>query len=63
MIYSTSEKGREVVRRYREIRESCLIDALGALGTVNNDQIGEAAGLLRALSGLYDQASRAATSL
>lgn len=63
VIYRTSEKGREVVAKYREIRESCLISAFGALGTVDNAQIGEAAGLLRALSGLYDQASRSATSL
>ena len=63
VLYSASERGREVIRRYREVRESCLISALDALGTVDNAQIGEAAGLLRALSGLYDQASRAATSL
>ncbi|WP_207482546.1 winged helix DNA-binding protein [Arenibaculum pallidiluteum] len=63
VLYSTSEKGQETVRRYREVRESCLIRAMDALGTVDNRQIGEAAGLLRALSGLYDQASRAASSL
>lgn len=63
VTYRTSHKGKEAVARYRQIREDCLIGALQALGTVENRQIGEAAGVLRALSGLYDQAARAATLL
>lgn len=63
VTYRTSDKGKEAVARYRQIREDCLIGALQALGTVGNRQIGEAASVLRALSGLYDQAARAATSL
>lgn len=63
VTYRTSEAGKEAVGRYRAIREDCLIRSLEALGTVDHKQIGEAANLLRALSGIYDQAARAATSL
>jgi len=50
------------VQRYRDIREACLIDALKADDALNKD-IGELARLLRVLSGMYDQAARAAASL
>jgi predicted MarR family transcription regulator len=50
------------VTRYREIRESCLINALNADDGLNRD-IGELARLLRLLSGIYDQAARSAASL
>jgi predicted MarR family transcription regulator len=54
--------GRDYVTRYREIRESCLINALNADDDLNRD-IGELARLLRLLSGIYDQAARSAASL
>lgn len=63
VTYRTSTQGKDAVQRYRVIREDCLIRSLEVLGTVDHKQIGEAASLLRALSGLYDQAARAATSL
>ncbi|MFQ5774224.1 MAG: winged helix DNA-binding protein [Kiloniellaceae bacterium] len=67
IFYRTSEAGREACRRYREVREDCLVAAFGAFAggetEARNAQIGEAAELLRALSGLYDQAARAAASL
>ena len=50
------------MQRYREIRESCLMDALKADDALNRD-IGELAPLLRVLSGMYDQAARSAASL
>lgn len=62
VTYSATEDGRGYVQRYREIRESCLIDALKADDALNKD-IGELARLLRVLSGIYDQAARAAASL
>jgi predicted MarR family transcription regulator len=62
VIYASTESGRAFVQRYREIRESCLIDALKADDGMNRD-IGELARLLRVLSGMYDQAARAAASL
>jgi predicted MarR family transcription regulator len=60
--YSVSAKGREACARYREIREDCLMASLGAVAG-DNAEIGQAAQLLRTLSGLYDQAARAAASL
>ncbi|MDJ0947670.1 MAG: winged helix DNA-binding protein [Alphaproteobacteria bacterium] len=61
-IFTTTSKGRQVCVRYREIREQCLVNSLSAIGSANTE-IGDLAGLLRALSGLYDQAARAAASL
>jgi len=62
VTYASTDEGRGFVQRYREIRESCLIDALQADDALNRD-IGELARLLRVLSGMYDQAARAAASL
>lgn len=62
VTYACTEAGLAYVTRYRELRESCLIDALHADDSLNRD-IGELARLLRVLSGLYDQAARAAASL
>lgn len=62
VTYASTDSGRGYVQRYREIRESCLIDAMKADDGLNRD-IGELARLLRVLSGMYDQAARAAASL
>lgn len=62
VTYAATEEGRRYVQRYREIRESCLINALKADEGLNRD-IGELARLLRVLSGVYDQAARSAASL
>ena len=62
VTYSATDSGRAYVTRYREIRETCLIDALNADDGLNRD-IGELARLLRVLSGMYDQAARSAASL
>ena len=61
-FYSTTTAGRAACDRYREVREDCLVDVLRTIG-VSNDEVGAAAAVLRALSGLYDQAARAAASL
>ncbi len=61
--YATSKSGAALCRKYREVRETCLIETMGALGGVDTAEITRAASVLRALSGLYDQASRSATSL
>jgi predicted MarR family transcription regulator len=55
-------EGQEYIHRYREIREACLVSSLRADGS-ENPELGELARFLRGLSGLYDQAARAATSL
>jgi len=60
VFYTTTERGRQYVERYREVRERCL---MASLADGLNDDIGHAAQLLRTLSGLYDQAARAAVSL
>ncbi len=62
VTYATTETGRQYVERYRELREACLINSLKADDALNQ-QIGELARLLRVLSGVYDQAARAAASL
>lgn len=62
VTYASTQAGRAYVQRYREIRESCLIDSMNADDGLNRD-IGELARLLRVLSGMYDQAARAAASL
>jgi predicted MarR family transcription regulator len=61
-LFSITPAGRDACARYREIREKCLIGSFNFLGQADNE-ISDLAALLRALSGLYDQAARAATSL
>ncbi|MGD8710436.1 MAG: winged helix DNA-binding protein, partial [Ectothiorhodospiraceae bacterium] len=61
--YATTEEGVRACDHYREIRESCLVDALAAVGGPNPEEMAAIATRLRALSGIYDQAARAATSL
>ena len=65
--YSTSAAGRAACERYRQVREDCLVAAIRVFAGQSegdlNRQVGELADLLRALSGIYDQAARAATSL
>ena len=63
VFYSTTDRGRELIRRYRAIREACLVDAFSALGEVDAGSLSEMARQLRALSGLYGQAARSATNL
>lgn len=62
VFFSATDAGRELCLRYREVRESCLISTLKESG-LTNEQIGEAAQLMRNASGLYDTAARAAASL
>jgi predicted MarR family transcription regulator len=72
IFYTATNAGQAACKRYREVREDCLVAAFGAFaggrggsrgGETMDSEIGEAAELLRALSGLYDQAARAAASL
>ncbi len=61
--YSITDAGRQVCERYGAIRETCLVEALEALGGARSEDLQRIATQLRALSGLYDQAARSATSL
>ena len=60
VLYSPTAQGEAFVQQYRSIREDCLVKSLD---TELNADIGELARLLRTMSGMYDQAARAATSL
>jgi predicted MarR family transcription regulator len=60
VFYSPTPEGEAFVAGYREVREQCLVTSLDS--ELNAD-IGELARLLRTMSGMYDQAARAATSL
>lgn len=62
MFYSTTKEGFDLCDRYRDIREQCLLESLNHTDK-SNDELSEIAAALRTLSGLYDQASRAASSL
>lgn len=61
-FYRTTEDGRAACTRYAEIREACLVESLASLG-IGREDMHRMAGMLRAMSGLYDQAARAAASL
>ena len=54
--------GAEACRRYREVREALLVDSVKRLNLEGADLSGIAA-LMRVLSGQYDQAARAASSM
>lgn len=61
VFYRTSEAGQALCLAYRKIREQCL---LGSLPTsYHGDDLRKIASALRGMSGQYDQASRAASSL
>lgn len=60
--YSSTDAGVALCEKYREMREQCLVDGLQMVGT-NSEELSEFAATLRTLSGIYDQASRAASSL
>ncbi len=62
VLYRTNDEGKAAIDRYREIRERCLVAALSRKQG-DGDTVHETARVLRWLSGLYDQAARAATSL
>ena len=62
MFYSTTGEGAALCESYREFREQCLVESLTRVGT-SGEELREIAATLRTLSGLYDQASRAASSL
>ena len=60
VFYSPTPEGEAAVTRYRAVREDCL---MANLDVERNADIGEMARLMRTMSGLYDQAARAASSL
>lgn len=63
VVFSVTEAGADACRRYGEIRAACLVDTVKAIGTIDLEDLSAQGRLLRALSGLYDQAARSASSL
>lgn len=62
VFYRTSDTGQALCGAYREVRARCFLDGLSLLD-MSGEEMREMAASLRALSGQYDQASRAAASL
>ncbi|WP_341913170.1 winged helix DNA-binding protein [Ferrovibrio terrae] len=62
IFYSTTQIGRDYCIEYRKIRDQLLVDAMALIGQPHVD-LSRLADLMRALSGIYDQAARAAASL
>ncbi|MEE9452893.1 MAG: winged helix DNA-binding protein [Paracoccaceae bacterium] len=62
VLYSTTKAGVTLCEKYRDTREQCLIESLKMIDADGKD-LSEVAAILRALSGIYDQAARAASSL
>ncbi|WP_136797103.1 winged helix DNA-binding protein [Desulfosediminicola ganghwensis] len=62
IFYFATEEGDAACAQYRKIREKCLTSTYRAMDQ-ENDEMSQAAALLRLMSGIYDQASRAASSL
>lgn len=61
-FFQATDTGRNACTEYARIRETCLVDSLASMG-VEREEMHRLAGLLRAMSGLYDQAARSAASL
>lgn len=61
-FFRATDEGRATCTRYAEIREACLVESLESMG-IGRDDMHQIAGVLRAMSGLYDQAARSAASL
>ncbi len=61
-LIGTTPKGVEVCLRYRSVREAVLVQSVKGLG-LDPQAVSNVAATLRALSGHYDQAARAAASI
>ncbi|MCG7622199.1 MULTISPECIES: winged helix DNA-binding protein [unclassified Epibacterium] len=62
VFYRTSTEGAALCDTYRDVRRQCLLDGLAG-AELSGSELRDLARSLRALSGQYDQASRAAASL
>ncbi len=62
MFYRTSDTGQELCEVYRKIRAQCLLEGMPATG-ITGKELSKIASSLRSMSGHYDQASRAASTL
>lgn len=62
VFYSATESGVSLIDRFRAVRESCLLSSVQG-DMADREALSDIARRLRVLSGLYDQAARAASSL
>jgi predicted MarR family transcription regulator len=62
VFYKPSDEGEALCENYRLIRERCLLDGMDKMG-LSGEDMRKLGADLRAMSGQYDQASRAASSL
>ncbi len=60
-LYSITATGTELCERYKEVRDSCLVSSYSH-AEEEQAQLADVAKFLRNLSGVYDQASRGASS-
>ncbi len=61
-FYITTKAGADLLERFREVRNRCLLPAVEG-DLADAESLAAMAARLRMLSGLYDQAARAASSL
>ncbi len=62
VIFAATATGSALCLRYGEVREQCLTQGVVKEG-ISRESLHEIAATLRMLSGIYDQAARAAASL
>lgn len=62
VFYRTSAEGAKLCDLYKDVRASCLLESLARMD-ISGDELSSIGASLRTLSGQYDQASRAASSL
>jgi len=62
VFYKPSAEGEALCENYRMVRKRCLLDGMDKMG-LSGEDMRKLGADLRAMSGQYDQASRAASSL
>lgn len=62
IFYFATKEGQAACEQYRQVREKCLTSSYRAMDK-EGAEMSQSAALLRLMSGVYDQASRAASSL
>ncbi|WP_459618747.1 winged helix DNA-binding protein [Bordetella sp. 2513F-2] len=62
VFYTVSEEGAALLGRFRDIRQECLLHSVDR-ELDDAEELSRIASRLRFLSGIYDQAARAASSL
>lgn len=62
VFYATTAAGGELLARFREVRKECLLQSVDS-ELDDAQELARIASRLRFLSGIYDQAARAASSL